>query len=55
MGSVFAILLNLGNEPEEVNLERGRIVISTHLDREGDQFERHVCLRSDEGLIVDLT
>jgi alpha-glucosidase len=51
----FAILLNLGHETEEVNLERGRIVISSYLYREGERFEQNVSLRSAEGLIVDLT
>jgi alpha-glucosidase len=53
-GQHFAILLNLGHEQEEVNLERGRIVVSTYLDREDDLFERNVSLRSSEGLIVNL-
>jgi alpha-glucosidase len=54
-GQHFAILLNLGHEEEEINLERGRIVVSTYLDREDDLFERNVSLRSSEGLIVNLT
>jgi alpha-glucosidase len=53
-GQHFAILLNLGNDQEEINLERGRIVVSTYLDREDDLFERNVSLRSSEGLIVNL-
>ena len=51
----FAILLNLGNEQEEINLERGRIVVSTHLDREDDLFEQNVSLRLSEGLVLNLT
>jgi alpha-glucosidase len=54
-GQHFAILLNLGHEEEEINLERGRIVVSTYLDREDVLFERNVSLRSSEGLIVNLT
>ena len=54
-GQHFAILLNLGHEEEEINLERGRIVVSTYLDREDVVFERNVSLRSSEGLIVNLT
>ena len=54
-GQHFAILLNLGHEKEEINLERGRIVVSTYLDREDDLFERNVTLRSSEGVIVNLT
>ena len=54
-GQHFAILLNLGHEEEEINLERGRIVVSTYLDREDDRFERNVSLRPSEGLIVNLT
>ena len=51
----FAILLNLGHEQEEISLERGRIIVSSYLDREDDLFERNVSLRSSEGLIVNLT
>jgi alpha-glucosidase len=51
----FAILLNLGHEQEEIRLERGRIVVSTYLDRENYLFERNVSLRPSEGLIVNLT
>jgi hypothetical protein len=51
----FVILLNLGHEEEEIWLERGRIVVSTYLDREDDLFERNVSLRPSEGLIVNLT
>jgi alpha-glucosidase len=43
----FAILLNLGHEQEEISLERGRVVVSTYLDREDDLFERNVSLRPD--------
>jgi alpha-glucosidase len=51
----FTILLNLGHEQEEICLERGRIVVSSYLDRENDLFERNVSLRPSEGLIVNMT
>jgi alpha-glucosidase len=51
----FAILLNLGDEPLEARIEAlkrgGRIVLSTHLDRE-DEVGATCSLRSSEGVIV---
>jgi hypothetical protein len=34
--------------------ERGRIVVSTHLDREGELMEGELNLRANEGVIISL-
>jgi alpha-glucosidase len=47
-GQRFVVALNLTPEERPIDL-RGRIVLSTHLDREGEIVER---LRADEGVIV---
>jgi alpha-glucosidase len=50
------VLLNLGPEPHRMPLPesaaRGRILLSTRLDREGEDVGPQVELRSDEGLII---
>jgi alpha-glucosidase len=51
------VLLNLGHEPETVTLPKergGQVLISTHLDRDGERSDGAVHLRPDEGLIVKL-
>ncbi len=50
----LAILLNLGHEPQEVQLQKGNILISTFLDRQDERTEAVISLRADEGLIVKL-
>ena len=50
----FEIILNLGNAREETMLGRGRVLISTYLDREHELVEERVSLRPSEGLIVRL-
>ena len=56
-GNGFAILLNLGGEGQVVELDAansGRIALSTHLDREGDEVSGRVSLRPNEGVVVRL-
>jgi alpha-glucosidase len=51
----FAVLLNFSREPRTVELgadNAGRIVLSTHLDREGEGVSGDVELRADEGVVV---
>jgi alpha-glucosidase len=53
----FLIVLNLcpqvGAFGSEFPIARGRIAISTHLDRAGEKVEGSVTLRPDEGVIID--
>lgn len=57
-GQCSLIVLNLGPEPQRLELRqaalRGRIVLSTALDRNGEHVHESVHLRSDEGIIVML-
>ena len=49
--------LNFGGAPAEVRLpggRRGRIALSTHLDREGERIEGTLALRADEGVLVKM-
>jgi alpha-glucosidase len=48
------MVLNLSARPQPYVSEgsRGRIVLSTHLDRAGEQVSGRVTLRSNEGLIL---
>ena len=55
----FLVALNLGNDPHAVSFaeamkDRGEIVISTHLDRDGELMEGELNLRANEGVIVSL-
>jgi alpha-glucosidase len=55
----FLIALNLGNDPHAVSFteaieNRGRVVISTHLDREGEIMDGDLNLRANEGVIISL-
>jgi alpha-glucosidase len=55
----FLIALNLGNDPHAVSFAnamegRGKIVISTHLDREGEPMKGDLNLRANEGVIISL-
>lgn len=55
----FLMALNLGAEPyaisfSEVNHRNGRIVISTHLDRDGEAMEGDLNLRANEGVMIAL-
>ena len=53
------IALNFSHQPQIVTLTgvktAGTILLSSHLDREGEAFEKTVELRPDEGLIAHLT
>lgn len=52
------ILLNLGHQPETIALPEdargGHILLSTNLDRDGEQVESVITIRRDEGLILTL-
>jgi alpha-glucosidase len=50
------IALNLGSEPEQVSFDshRGTVLLSTHLDREGEDVAGLLELRPNEGVIVDI-
>ncbi|HEY8368569.1 MAG TPA: DUF3459 domain-containing protein, partial [Thermodesulfobacteriota bacterium] len=54
----FLIVLNLGSRPAALEMpveaSRGRIVLSTHLDRDGEQTGATLSLRGDEGVVVAL-
>jgi alpha-glucosidase len=56
-GSRFLIVLNLGHEPTTFDPgghgALGRIVLTTHLDREGEQATGALELRSGEGVILE--
>ncbi len=50
------ILLNLGSEPRHVPAPRGgQIVLSTYLDRRGENVEDFLTLRPAEGVVVRTT
>jgi alpha-glucosidase len=55
----FLIALNLGPFPATLNLPdpalHGRVLIGTHLDREGDAITGRVELRGDEGIVAALS
>ena len=56
-GRRYLVALNLGHEPHEFvsdNSWRGRVVLSTHLDREGEEIRGGLRLRPDEGVIFEL-
>jgi len=56
-GDGFAVVLNLGGEPQVVELDpadSGRIALSTHLDRDGDAVSGRVDLRPNEGVVIRL-
>lgn len=54
-GRAFAVLLNLGSEPHQAHdVPAGRIVLSSLLDRYGEEVAGTVELRPDDGLIVEL-
>ena len=53
----FLIALNLGHDPVTFGSEgpeiRGRLVLSTHLDRDGERVDDTLELRGDEGVILE--
>lgn len=49
------IALNIGDRPQTVRLSSsGTLLLSTHLDREGDRFDETLSLRANEGTILSL-
>ena len=61
LGKAFVVALNLTPEPRAVAFARGelpggRVVISTHMDREGEPVgaDGGLALRGDEGVVVEL-
>jgi alpha-glucosidase len=48
------VLLNMGHNPMQIEVERGTILVSTHLDREGQAVGERLDLRAAEGVVVDL-
>ena len=57
-GRRFLIVLNLGHDPITFGSEgpeiRGRLVLSTRMDRDGEKVEDSLALRGDEGVILEL-
>jgi alpha-glucosidase len=56
-GQEWLVALGFGEEPLTVELgegRRGRVVLSTHLDREGEAADGSVRLRGGEGLLIAL-
>jgi alpha-glucosidase len=58
-GSRWVMALNLESLPKAVvfggSAVRGRIALSTHLDRAGEPVGGEVALRADEGVVVEVT
>ena len=54
-GRRFLVVLNLGHSPAALQGPevRGRLALSTHLDRDGERVNAEVRLRADEGVIVE--
>ena len=60
-GREFLVVLNLASQAKEIQaageadpLRHGHLVLSTHLDREGELVGGSLNLRADEGVIVSL-
>lgn len=51
-GCEWLVALSFGEAPQTVELGAGRVVLSTHLDREGEPVAGPVELRRGEGLLV---
>jgi alpha-glucosidase len=52
--SELRVFLNIGDATQEVPVSRpARVLLSTHLDREGARIEKQLELRPHEGLILD--
>ena len=49
-----AIALNLGHEPAQVSHPSGQVLLSTYLDRAGENVDESVSLRADEGIVVQV-
>ena len=54
----FVVALNLGGEPVEIDFAkgevRGRLVLSTHGDRDGEPVSAALALRDNEGVVIEL-
>jgi alpha-glucosidase len=52
----FLVALNLGHRPQTFTPGeiKGRLALSTHLDRDGERIAGALELRGDEGVIVEL-
>jgi alpha-glucosidase len=50
----LALALNLGHEQTRVSHSSGRVLLSTYLDRPGEDVDESVSLRADEGIIVQV-
>ena len=48
----FLVALNLGSQAREVRGANGRVIVSTHLDRENEDVAGVLHLRPEEGLIL---
>jgi alpha-glucosidase len=51
----FAIALNLAHEQARISHPSGRVLLSTYLDRAGENVDKSVSLRADEGVIVQVS
>jgi alpha-glucosidase len=54
----FLVVLNLGHQPQRFISDqpglRGRVLLSTHLDRMDEEVDSAIALREDEGVVVAL-
>jgi alpha-glucosidase len=48
----LAIALNLGHEPAQVSLPAGRVLLSTHFGRGGEDVDQSLSLSANEGIVV---
>ncbi len=54
-GKRFQILLNLGNDPGTVKVQRGVVRLTTLLDGDGGAVDGPVTVEGGEGLLIELT
>ena len=52
--NVILVVLNFTAEPSSMHIEPGEILVSTELDRRGENVSGALELRGNEGLIVQL-
>jgi alpha-glucosidase len=50
----LAIALNLSQKPAQVSVFSGRVLLSTHFDRAGEDVDQALSLRADEGIVVQV-
>jgi len=57
-GRRILVALNLGGEPASVSSQTqhwtGRLILSSHADREGEAIDGEIALRADEGVVIEL-